>query len=74
MNNIYIGKKGISETVSFVLITLLIVFASITSYTYSKSMIEDKVLEHDSKNMERDMKLFLEQINKHKNFDKSSFS
>ena len=61
-------KKGMTELVSFVLLTLLIVLASTSAYYFSKDFIDDNVAELD----ERKMKLVLKKIY-YKTLEISSF-
>jgi hypothetical protein len=41
------NKRGMSELISFALLTLLVVITSLTSYLYAKSAFEDASIERD---------------------------
>lgn len=68
------NKKGVTEIVSFVLITLLIVIASSGAYFYSKGAIDDQVQTLDLKNMDFLFKNLNYKLEESKVFDGNSFS
>lgn len=67
------NKKGINEVISFVLLTLLIVFSCTSTYVIAKNVINDKVSEIDLSNAEIYMQKIKEKTNEIQNFDGSSF-
>ena len=74
MKNFIKNKKAVSEIVSFVLLTLLIVTASTTAYIFSKEVIDKNIAQNDLMNTKKNIKILLEKINKYKNFDQTSFA
>lgn len=52
------SKKGVVEILSFVLITFLIVVASLTTYIFAKSYVETNVESFDLKAMENQLKVY----------------
>jgi len=68
------NKRGVSEITSFVLITLIIVFASSISYIFSKSLIEDSISKLDKDNLRNDLLFMKDKLNLIQNFDSSTSS
>lgn len=48
-----LSKKAVSEVTSFVLITLIIVVASTTTYVFSKNLLDSNLADLDNSNMEK---------------------
>lgn len=67
-------KKAVSEITSFVLITLIVVVASTTTYVFSKNLIDNNIADLDTSNMEKYMKKFYFDINEISSFEGSSLS
>lgn len=68
------SKKGIAEILSFVLITFLIVVASLTTYIFAKSYVETNVESFDLNAMENQMKVYDRKIQQILVFDGSQVS
>ena len=70
----YKNKKAMSEIISFVLITLLIVIFSTITYLFAKDVINERVNEVDLKNMNTFFKKMNFQTTEIQNFDEESYS
>jgi len=68
------NKKAISETISFVLLILLVLVSSIVVYKFSTNMMEEKKIDFEYKKMNLLMKRLNYKLQELKNFDKSSFT
>lgn len=68
------NKKAISEVTSFVLITLIVVIASLSAYVFSKNMISDNLSDIDNKNMNIYLKKMYYSTSEITSFDGSSLS
>ncbi len=66
------SKKGVAEVTTFVLLTLLIVVSSIVSYTFSRSILDERVAKIDLDNFDSYMKKMSIKISQIQNFDDSS--
>lgn len=65
------SKKAVSEVLSFILITLVIVSASLATYLYSKSFITDNIAEIDLRNFEKKLSQIDRKITQISTFDNS---
>lgn len=65
------SKKGVVEILSFVLVTAVIVVASLSTYIFAKSFLEKNVAELDRSNFENKLVLLEQKINSINTFDNS---
>ncbi len=68
------SKKGVSELVSFVFITLIVVIASTSAYVVSKHYIEDSLSEIDRASMEKNLKKLDREIDELVAYDNATSS
>lgn len=68
------SKKGVTELISFVLILLVIVVASLSTYIFSKSQLEKNIYSFDNFNFEKKLLLVEQKINQISTFDNSQTS
>lgn len=68
------NKKAVSEIISFVLITLIVVVSSTLSYLFAKNLIDENLYALDSKNMNIYLKKMYYTTNEISSFDGSSSS
>jgi len=68
------NKKSMTEIISFVLITLIIVVASISAYVFSKSSLEKNINSVDYSKMTKNLNLFSQKIKKISAFQDSQMS
>ena len=74
LNKILNNKKGVSELVSFVLLTLLIVTSSIIAYYFSENQLESTQINLDFENINNILKNTYYELNSIMNFDDSSIT
>jgi len=66
------AKKAVTELVSFVLITLIIVVASTGAYVFSKNILEEDLIEIDIINMKNYFGVFNQKIREIQTFNNAS--
>lgn len=66
------AKKAITEMISFVLLTLLIVVASSTAYFFSQSLLDSHLAERDEENMAHSLSKMNHKISQLTRFDGST--
>ncbi len=66
------SKKGVSELISFVFITLIIVVTSVSAYFVSKSVIDSTIIDVDRDNMGIYLKKMSQRIDEVKVFNNAS--
>jgi hypothetical protein len=66
------SKKGVQEIVSYVLLTLLVLVASLSAYVFSKTLFQDNLVESDTKKMHTTLKKIHYEINRLLQYDGSS--
>jgi len=68
------NKKGFAEITSFALLTLVVIIAATTAYTFSKSILEKNIIDQDKKNMEIQLKKLSQKLDSISNFQDSTTS
>lgn len=68
------NKKGMSELVSFILITFIVVVFSVSAYVFSKNFIDDSIISIDRNNLVNDFKKIQLKIDSIKNFNDATFT
>jgi hypothetical protein len=69
----FLNKKAVTEVTSFILITMLVIIASISAYTYSKDAIDKKIANMDLGNSKSYLKKIHYNLLEIKNFNGATF-